>query len=244
MDTNTFVWLFLSLGTCLGFQHAFHVDAPLENPDLMTGDILGIDKEDWHILEKEKKLWINGIIPYEEDPGLRSTVPQPTLQAAFNQFEKNTCLRFVPRTNETDYIRLFPGEGCYSYIGRIGGQQPVSLGEGCGTRGIIVHELGHVLGFYHEQNRSDRDEWLIIYWDNVKDGMGGQFFKLRPEENRLLTPFDYDSIMLSGSYTFSRDWRRLKTMVGRKSRFLQDITFKHKLSKSDIQGINTLYGCR
>ncbi|XP_054710814.1 astacin-like metalloprotease toxin 5 [Uloborus diversus] len=219
-------------------------DLPLENPDLLGGDILGLNAgQDRNAIVDNRQIWPNGIIPYEKDPGLKATVFDFILQMAFDDYKKKTCITFVPRTNEKDYIRIFPGEGCYSHVGRTGNQQPVSLGQGCGWYGTVIHELGHVVGFFHEQNRSDRDDWLTIFWENVKEGMEDQFFKLKPEENQLLTPFDYDSIMLYGSYTFSKDRKNLKTMVGRDNRLLYEVVNKQNLSKSDIKRINMLYNC-
>lgn len=66
---------------------------------------------------------------------------------AMAEFETLTCVRFVPLTTEDDYIDIVPDDGCYSYLGRTGGSQTVSLGGGCIYRGIIQHELEHALGF-------------------------------------------------------------------------------------------------
>ena len=47
----------------------------------------------------------------------------------------------------------------------------VYLGTGCENKGTILHELLHLLGFYHEHNRADRDTYLRIYEQNIADGL-------------------------------------------------------------------------
>ena len=59
----------------------------------------------------------------------------------------NINCRMVKRTNEADYVNVIKDGGCYSYVGRIGGSQKLSLDRGClYSVGTAVHEFMHAIG--------------------------------------------------------------------------------------------------
>ena len=59
---------------------------------------------------------------------------------------------------------------CYSYVGRIFGNQTVSLDNDCLYSDAIKHELMHAAGFYNEQSRTDRDNYVKINYANIEFG--------------------------------------------------------------------------
>ena len=60
---------------------------------------------------------------------------------------------------------------CYSALGFTHrSTQQISIGSGCGMHFIVVHEILHALGFYHEQSRYDRNNYVEIMWENIKPG--------------------------------------------------------------------------
>ncbi|XP_011380335.1 astacin-like metalloendopeptidase [Pteropus vampyrus] len=88
---------------------------------------------------------------------------------AFAEFERFTCIRFVTYHGQRDFISIVPMPGCFSSVGRSGGMQVVSLAPTCLQRGpgIVLHELMHVLGFWHEHARADRDRYIRVNWDEI-----------------------------------------------------------------------------
>ena len=58
--------------------------------------------------------------------------------------------RFVERSSEADYLHIFQGSGCWSYVGKMGwGKQELSLANGCvWGLGTPIHEFMHAIGKY------------------------------------------------------------------------------------------------
>lgn len=73
--------------------------------------------------------------------------------------------------NEVFIFVLMLNCRCCSYVGRRGnGPQAISIGKNCDKFGIVVHELGHVIGFWHEHTRPDRDDHVTIIRENIQPG--------------------------------------------------------------------------
>lgn len=153
------------------------------------------------------------------------------LQAAeivtgLRSIEAVSCVRFVERTNEVDYVEVivskiflylpslisasyFKGEnsGCWSFAGRVGEKQQLNLQlNGCVHQRVIVHEFLHVLGFYHMQSAFGRDNFVKVAWEHIEPGHENNFVTYAIDE---ITNFGYDydvrSIMHYSAYSFTKD---------------------------------------
>lgn len=57
---------------------------------------------------------------------------------------------------------------------------------------VVIHELMHAIGQMHEQQRSDRDNYIEILYDNVPADQRRNFDK---EDTLDRTPYDVESIL-------------------------------------------------
>ena len=149
----------------------------------------------------------------------------------------STCIRFVTRTDQTDYISIVKQSGCWSWVGRTGKSQELSLGTGCLQKGIIQHELIHALGFWHEQSRSDRDAFVRINFGNILEGQEGNFG--RWDTNNLNVPYDYTSVMHYAPKDFSKNSGDTIVPLDASAQIGQ----RDGMSENDILKINKLYVC-
>lgn len=155
------------------------------------------------------RLWDDAVIPFEIDP-IFSDDRAALFRAAMRHWENNTCIKFVERNPDEhrNYIVFTERScGCCSFVGKRGnGPQAISIGKHCDKFGIVVHELGHVVGFWHEHTRPDRDQHVQIIGRNIMPGQEYNFNKLtRDEVNSLGLAYDYDSILHYATNTFAKD---------------------------------------
>ena len=95
-------------------------------------------------------------------------------------------------------------------------RQNLSLGRGCYTPGIVIHEFIHAIGFDHEQNRYDRDDYVEILWGNIDGGTeNNNFWKVNKDWRNFSTEYDWNSIMHYNPYKANIGGR--PTMISRVS---------------------------
>ncbi|MFI4898550.1 MAG: M12 family metallopeptidase [Phycisphaerales bacterium JB059] len=68
---------------------------------------------------------------------------------------------------------------------------------------VMVHELMHALGFFHEHQRADRDTYVTVYEEHIAPNALDQFTIAGADPLNQFGDYDFESIMHYGRFAFS-----------------------------------------
>jgi len=233
----------LGLGV-IGFPAFYGVSENLEERgNYFEGDII-LDAKNGIIGESYR--WPENTVVYIIDPEFDAD-QKAKLLAAWEEITQYTCIQFRERTDtETNHVfvrKREDGAGCSSSVGHLGqSQQFINLEASCVDRhGTLIHEMIHTIGFYHEQSRPDRDDYITVQYENVESGKEHNFNKYSYSEVTTLdVKYDYGSIMHYSAFGFSNNGE--PTIVAKENTNLT-MGQRVEMSSSDILKIQKLYGC-
>jgi len=171
------------------------------------------------------------------------------IEGALFELGKAFCVPILmwPRTSKPsgDYVLIQKGgagTGCYATnLGRAGGMQRINLEvPGCLSKGIVMHENIHSLGFNHEQTRPDRDQYIKVYTTEIQDGNAQYQYKTYAGSLTFGVPYDYSSIMHYGSYDFTK---RGNPTMRRKDNNAIIVKQRKELTDNDKAKLKAMYKC-
>jgi Astacin (Peptidase family M12A) len=175
-------------------------------------------------------LWPNGVIPYYIEPGFPDDYV-PMILSAMGLWEGHWPAGQA-RVHFRPYQYGDPHWIQFRYTPGISGSSPVGMRSPAGSGQLInlpganfptpniSHEVGHSIGLFHEQSRTDRDNYLQINVANVirssdpSVSYASQFL-ITQEPSQNYGTFDFGSVMLYNAWAFSTDYGQpgFETMI-------------------------------
>jgi hypothetical protein len=158
--------------------------------------------------------------------------------------QRTACVFFRPaQAADKEVLKIQYGNGCSASVGFTPNyQKKLTLQQnGCFQDGIIQHELTHVLGFFHEQSRPDRDTYITVHHENIQSNQEHNFQKFTwgQDVESQGSQYDYGSLMHYTADSFSKNGK--PTITPKQSNV--PIGKRVKLSGIDISEIRNYYKC-
>jgi hypothetical protein len=186
--------------------------------------------------------WIEGRFVYAFSPGIAANpVRVAVFDAACRQLLETTALACTRRSaapDASDYVYVIDGGHDFSFIGRQGGCQELSI-VSWNNAIVVAHEIKHALGWAHEQQHPDRNRHIEVDFEAVPVRHRAEF---RERDLGNEGPYDFDSIM----HFYPSDFARPGQVAFRPRPGFEEQAAaagqRDHLSATDVAEIRAVYG--
>lgn len=152
------------------------------------------------VIKPDLYRWANKTIYYK----IAADLPQKDrVTNAIKAWETNTSLKFVLATAQPNFVTFRRStNGCSADVG-MKGKTFVNIDDGC-SKGSVIHEIGHTIGFWHEQSRSNRNQHVEIMFANIHE-TNRHNFNIHSNDGMDIGDYDFGSIMHYPTNAFAID---------------------------------------
>ncbi|XP_013114014.2 zinc metalloproteinase nas-13-like [Stomoxys calcitrans] len=242
---NTVLWLFTFV-LVASITHMAPLDPLIHDEDevdeiLLDDMIIGMSR---NAIIKPAMKWPKGIVRYKIGKEF-DKLQVKAIKRAMCAIEAVSCVRFQQvEKNIKSYINIISEkEGCSPRVGYSGRVQNLNLSKNktaCFVPVIIMHELLHGLGFYHQHLTPDRDSYIKINWENIMPSKKVFFEKLaNTKSTDFGIGYDLQSLMHYAIKGFSVNGLDTIEPLDKNATVGQHIG----MSLKDIQKLNAMYNC-
>lgn len=158
----------------------------------------------------------------------KSQIVKKAIQRGMEILEGLSCVRFIESNIESSIKIVYRGDTDITRWECSVSSIVMNMGFNCITPATIFHELFHVLGFSHEQARTDRGEYLNMISHSMQSFIEGY---------QNVFPFSFTSLMLYSS--------NAKTLIAQPK--YRDVYWPKAadifLSRRNVVALNVVYKC-
>ncbi len=136
--------------------------------------------------------WPGGVVPYQFATNITASEQQTYLDGV-REWELAANIHFVPLTTQSNWIlfEYVPGTFLDQFVPYT---VPETVTISVLSRAQACHEMGHALGFTHENIRVDKDTYITVLTNNISPPSNISWFTIDP--NSVTNgPYDYESVM-------------------------------------------------
>lgn len=185
--------------------------------------------------------WPGGIVYYE----FTNTLTAPETNAylhALCEWELAGDIQFVPRTTQTNWILFAYDTNFLDYVSG-SGRNPQIVTVSSLSRAQVCHEMGHSLGFNHENIRIDAANYRVVLTNNIAGVTSNLYLFTIDPTTVPYGNYDFESVMHLG-WDFDSSQPGLATMQPLSPYFA---TYQYRLgnyclSPGDRAALAYLYG--